>query len=76
MPAVSFIGDFIECTNSFRYLGIHFDGRMLMCETHVESMKLKFRKGLSEVKAMAAKGIEQRHLFLLYWCMIAPLTMV
>ena len=32
----------------------------------VESTKLRCKKGLSALKAMASKGIEQRHLFLLY----------
>ena len=50
---------------SIRYPGIHFDG-MLICRKHVETTALKCKKGLSVLKAMAAKGIEQRHLFLLY----------
>ena len=33
---------------------------------HVETTALKCKKGLSVLKAMAAKGIEQCHLFLLY----------
>ena len=66
MPAVSFNGEAIERTNSLRYLiGIHFD-RMLTYKTQDESTKLRFKKGLSALKAMASKGIEQRHLFLLY----------
>ena len=65
MPAVSFNGEAIERTNSLRYLGIHFD-RMLTYKTQVESTKLRCKKGLSTLKAMASKGIEQRHLFLLY----------
>ena len=64
MPAVSFNGEVIERTNSLRYLGIHFD-RMLTYKTQVESTKLRCKKGLPTLKAMASKGIEQRHLFLL-----------
>ena len=69
MPAVSFNGEAIECTNSVRYLGIHFD-RMLTYKMQVESTKLRCKKGLSALKAMASKGIEQRHLFLLYQSVI------
>ena len=76
MPAVSFNGEAIERTNSLRYLGIHFD-RMLTYKTQVESTKLRCKKGLSALKAMASKGIEQRHLFLLYQSVYsASLTMV
>ena len=39
---------------------------MLTYKHHVETAALKCKKGLSVLKAMAAKGIEQRHLFLLY----------
>ena len=39
---------------------------MLTYRQHVETTALKRKKGLSVLKAMAAKGIEQRHLFLLY----------
>ena len=52
MPAVSFNGEAIERTNSLRYLGIHFD-RMLTYKTQVESAKLRCKKGLSALKAMA-----------------------
>ena len=69
MPAVSFSGEAIERTNSLRYLGIHFD-RMLTYKTQVESTKLRCKKGLSALKAMASKGIEQRHLFLLFQSVI------
>ena len=64
MPAISFNGEAIERTNSLWYLGIHLD-RMLTYKTQVESTKLRCKKGLSALKAMASKGIEQRHLFLL-----------
>ena len=69
MPAVSFNGEVIERTNSLRYFGIHFD-RMLTYKTQVKSTKLRCKKGLSALKAMASKGIEQRHLFLLYQSVI------
>ena len=65
MPAVTLDGDVVERASHLRYLGIHFD-RMLTCRKHVETTALKLKKGLSVLKAMAAKGIEQRHLFLLY----------
>ena len=54
-------------TTSDASLGIHFD-RMLKYKTQVESTKLSC-DGLSALKAMAAKDIEQRHLFLLYQSM-------
>ena len=44
---------------------IHVD-RMLTFKTQVESTNLKCEKGLSALKAMDSKGIEQYHLFLLY----------
>ena len=69
MPAVSFNGEAIERTNSLRYLEIHFD-RMLTYKTQVKSTKLRCKKGLSALKALASKGIEQRHLFLLYQSVI------
>ena len=65
MPAVSFNGEAIECTASLRYLGIHFD-RMLTYKTQVKSTKLGCTKGLSTLKAMDSKGIQQHYLFLLY----------
>ena len=37
---------------------------------HVETTALKCKKGLSVLKAVAAKGIEQRHLFLLYQSLV------
>ena len=43
---------------------------MLTYKTQVESTKLRCKKGLSALKAMASKGIEQRHLFLLYQSVI------
>ena len=54
MPAVSFNGEAIERTNGLRYLGIHFD-RMLTYKTQVESTKLRCKKELSALKAMASK---------------------
>ena len=47
-----------------RYPRIHFD-RMLTYRKHVETTALKCKKGQTVLKAMAAKGIEQCHLFLL-----------
>ena len=64
-PDARFSGSVIERTNQLRYLGMHFD-RMLTFRQHVEATTLKCRKGLSVLKAMASKGIEQRHLFQLY----------
>ena len=77
MPAVSFSGEVIECTNSFRYFGVHFD-RMLTYKTQAESAKLRGKKRVPMLYAMAAKGIKQCHLFLLYQSVIysASLTMV
>ena len=69
MPAISFNGEVIERTYSHRYLGIHFD-RMLTYMTQFESTKLRCKKGLSALKAMASEGIEQRHMFLLYQSVI------
>ena len=64
-PAVTLDGAVVERTSHLRYLGIHFD-RMLTYRKHVETTAPKCKKGLSVLKAMAAKGIGQRHLFLLY----------
>ena len=69
MPAVSFNREVIERTNSLRYPSIHFN-TMLTYKTQVESTKLRCKKGLSVLKAMTSKGIEQRHLFLLYQSVI------
>ena len=55
----------VERTNNLRYLRVHLD-RMLIYRQHVETTALKCKKGLSVLKDMAAKGIEHRHLFLLY----------
>ena len=57
--------EIIDRMNSLTYLGIHFD-RMLMYKTQVKSTKLRCKKGLSALKAMASKGIDQRRLLLLY----------
>ena len=48
---------------------IHFD-RMLTYKTTVESTKLRCKKALCVLKAMASKDIEQRHPFLLYQSVI------
>ena len=65
MPAVTLDGAVVERTSHLRYLGIHFD-RMLTYRKHVETTAPKCKKGLSVPKAVAAKGIGQSHLFLLY----------
>ena len=41
---------------------------------HVETTAPKCKKGLSVLKAMAEKGIEQRHLFLLYQSVVLSVT--
>ena len=56
MPAVTFDRPVVERTNHLRYLGVHYD-RMLTYRQHVETTVLR---------PMAAKDIEQRHIFLLY----------
>ena len=65
MPAVTLDGAVDERTSHLRYLWVHLD-RMLAHRKHVEITALKCKKGLSVPKAMAAKGTEQCHLFLLY----------
>ena len=40
--------------------------RMLTYRQYVETTALNCKKGLSVLKAMAAKDTEQRHIFLLY----------
>ena len=47
---------------------------MLTYRQHVETTALKCKKGLSVLKAMAAKGIEQCHLFLLYQSVVLNVT--
>ena len=65
VPAVTLDVAVVERTSHLRYLGIHFD-RMLTYRKHVETTAPKCKKGLSVPKAVAAKGIGQSHLFLLY----------
>ena len=65
VPTVTFDGAVFEGTGHPRYLGIHFD-RMMTHRKHVETTALKCKKGLSVLKAVAAKCIEQRQVFLLY----------
>ena len=65
MPAVTLDGAVDERTSHLKYLWVHLD-RMLAHRKHVETTAPKCKKGLSVLKAMAEKGIEQRHLFLLY----------
>ena len=43
-------------------------------KTHVESTKLRCKIRLSALKDMVSKGIEQRHLFLLYQSVILSIT--
>ena len=73
MPAVTLDGAVAERTSHLRYLWVHLD-RMLAYRKHVETTALKYKKGLSVLKAMAAKGIEQRHLFLLYQNVVFRVT--
>ena len=73
MPAVTFDGAVAGRTNHLRYLGIHFD-RMLTYRKHVDTTALKCKKGLSALKGMAAKGIKQRHLFLLHQSVVFSVT--
>ena len=72
MSAVTFDGAGVKRTNHLRYLGIHVD--RILTYRHVETAALKCKKGLSVLKAMAAKGIEQRHLFLLYQSAVFSVT--
>ena len=53
--------------------GIHSD-RMLTYRKHVERTALKFKKCQSVMKALVAKGIEQRHLLLLYQSVVLSAT--
>ena len=71
MPAVTFDGAVVERTSHLRCLGIHF-GRMLTYSKHVETTALKCKKGLSVLKAMAAKG--RTHLFLQYQGVVLSVT--
>ena len=65
--------NFCCCCNSLsqslshqkKVISDYFD-RMLTYRQHIKTTALKCKKGLSVLKTMAAKGIEQRHLFLLY----------
>ena len=63
MPAVTFEGGVVEQTNHLRYHLINWQKAAL--QTRCENTALKCKKGLSVLKAMAAKSTEQRHLFLL-----------
>ena len=47
---------------------------MLTYRQHVGTTALKCKKGLSVLKAVAAKGIEQCHLFLLYQSVVLSVT--
>ena len=72
MPAVTFAGAVVERTSHLRYLGIH-SNRMLTYSKHVETTALKCKKGLSVLKAMAAKGIEERtsSYSIKVWCSVS-----
>ena len=54
-------------------LGIHIH-RMLTYRQYAETTALKCKKGLSALKGMAAKGIKQRHLFLLHQSVVFSVT--
>ena len=73
MRAVTFDGVVVKRTSHPRYLGIHIY-KMLTYRKHVETTALKCKKGLSVLKAMGTKGIEQRHLFLLYQSAVLRVT--
>ena len=73
MPAVTLDGDVVERTSHLRYLLVHLD-RMLAYRKHVETTAPKCKKGLSVLKVMSVKGIEQNHLFLLYQSMVLSVT--
>ena len=48
---------------------------MLFYRKHEERTALKCKKCQSVLKSMAAKGIEQRHLFLLYQSVVSSVTL-
>ena len=73
MPAVTLDGAVVERTSHLRYLWVHLD-RMLAHRKHVETTAPKCKKGLSVLKAMSIKGIEQNHLFLLYQRVVLSVT--
>ena len=77
MTAVTFDGDVVEGTSHLRYLGIRFD-RTLTYKKHVETTALKCKKGLSVLKFMAAKDIEQIYATSSYcikvWCTVSLTT--
>ena len=73
MSVVFFNGEVIERTNSLNYLGIYFE-KMLTYKTYVESTKSRCKKGLSTLKAISFKSIEQRHLFLLHHSVILSIV--
>ena len=73
MPAVTLDGAVDERTSHLRYLWVHLD-RILAHRKHVETTAPKCKKGLSVLKAMSIKGIEQNHLFLLYQRVVLSVT--
>ena len=69
LPAVKISNQEISRIQQFRYLGIIMD-RTLSFKDHVSHVVKKARKGLSAVKMMAAFGMEQRLLFLLFQAVV------
>ena len=68
MPVVTLDGAVVQRTNRLKYLEIHFHGQPVETTAH------KCNKGLSVLEAKATKGIEQRHLLLLYATVVFRIT--
>ena len=68
MPVVTLDRAVVQRTNRLKYLEIHFYGQP------VETAAQKCNKGLSVLEAEATKGIEQRHLLLLYVTVVFRIT--
>ena len=73
MPVVTLDGAVVQRTNHLKYREIHFH-RMLTYGQPVETTAQKCNKGLSVLEAKATKGIEQRHLLLLYVTVVFSIT--
>ena len=73
MPVVTLDGAVVQRTNHLKYREIHFH-RMLTYGQPVETTAQKCNKGLSVLEATATKGIEQRHLLLLYVTVVFSIT--
>ena len=73
MPVVTLDRAVVQRTNRLKYLEIHFH-RMLTYGQPVETTAQKCNKGLSVLEAKATKGIEQRHLLLLYVTVVFSIT--